>query len=542
VGTRAIRSPLAAVGSLLLSLFLAAMAGCDNDTEPGVGDPIAHAEALIAEGETAAAIAGLKQVLSRDAGSVRARWLLGQAYLGIYDGIAAESQFKKLRDAGFEQVGLDAAYYRALLQQERFEEVLREAVGNEDAAVLVALGEANLGVSGRKNSALERATREAYRAIARMLFRKALKRDGSQYAAQLGLARLALMQGEFEAAADLIDKALPLEPRRADAFILKGALFQLTFKLDAAAAAYHDALRIAPYDMLARVGLIRVLLARKEYPQAMHVVRALLSDHPKSPIAKTLLARTHLLNGEPATAVGILHKLVGIDGHNAEALRLLVEALISLGQYEQALSVANELERPGGEPRYARRARAEIGLKQGDTQTAMTLLRGMPADDFKSLALLGRTYLGMGNVERAEWYLGRARAVAAAQAKNPRQVPVSLWVNLIPEGISSEAYDTAVALAQRRVEASPNDASARHAVGAAHLAAGDEVAARKSFHAALRQDPNYLPSLLALAELDVADGNFDVAVLMFERALKVDRSNVRALVGLAELRDEVPAE
>lgn len=526
------RRPAYLAAAMLLCAVV--LPGCGDEKAVTASGYLDNAIQLIEAGDISGATIQLKNALQRDPTLNEARWLLGRNYLTAYDGAQAEAQFEKLRAAAFENTDLEAAYFRSLLQQARYDDILSGALGNNDPGVLVVLGEANLGKSDFETGPRAQKMREAYIETARSRFDKALAIDPTHYEAHLGLARVALWEKQFDEAAAQIQQAEKLHPGRVGAAILNGMLHQLTANPAAAEAAYRSALERSQGDLLALVGLARVLIAQQKTAAADNATGRLYRQHPNLPVAAYLRAYALIQDDKPDQAVGILQKLLAREPGNIELSRLLATTLFQLGQIEQASAVADDILTRDPTDRFAQRTLAEIQLKRGDTEAAMAALREMP-DDYKALELLGRTHIGLGNGERGNWYLEQARTVAIRQATARGTAPTSLWANHIQDQINTESYDTAITEASRLLALRPNDPDAHHAAGVAHLAGGDEKSARAAFHAALRHDPQHLPSLLALADLDAEDGELDIAELMYQRALAVDRTNTRALLGIARI-------
>lgn len=525
------RRRVAALVVLAVALLLGA---CGGETPPNAAAHLERARQLLAAGDAPAAVIELKNALQSDPALDEARWQLGLAYLASYNGALAEAQFDKLRAAAFVHQDLDAAYFRALLQQARYDDILSGALGSKDPGVLVVLGEANLGKSDFERGPRANKVRQSYIEIARSRFEKALAIDPGHYEAHLGLARIAMWKKEFAEAAELIQAAENLHPGRVGAPILKGVLGQLTADPAAAEGAYSTALERSADDLLALVGLARVLIAQQKIADADKLTRRLYREHPKLPVAAYLRAYALAEDEKTDAAVGILQELLAREPGNLEASRLLATSLLRLGQLEQAETTANDILGRHPDDNFARRTLAEIELKRGNTDAAMAALRGM-SGDYKALELLGRTHLGLGNEERGNWYLAQAAMAAMEQATSRGTAPTSLWANHIQAKINAASYDTAITQAQRLLALRPHDPDAHHAAGAAYLAGGDEESARAAFHAALREEPRHVESLLSLAELDSEDGELAIAKLFYERVLESERTNARALVGIARL-------
>jgi Flp pilus assembly protein TadD len=346
-----------------------------------------------------------------------------------------------------------------------------------------------------------------------------------------------LLEGRFAAAAEFIDQAEVLAPRRPEALILRGVHGgRLTADLDGAERAYTGPLERAPHGLLAAAGLARVLLGHGNRKEALTFIRSLQHEHPKHPVVGTLVAEAYLLNDEPQTAVALLQKSRTARTGDVAAAELMIRAFIRLGQREQALLAVRELLVLNPHSRFAARARAPIDLQHGDTAAARAALRRMPPDDFPALELPGRAYLGQGNTERAGWYLQQARAIATANAARPRSIPVSLWADFIPATVSDARIETVVTAAERQLSERRPGCAFRNRTGAFERWHGSGRPRRVS-----RGDPRHIPSLLALARLEAAAGQGDVAKLMYPRVLAVERTNVEALVGLTKLASSASA-
>jgi putative PEP-CTERM system TPR-repeat lipoprotein len=77
------------------------------------------------------------------------------------------------------------------------------------------------------------------------------------------------------------------------------------------------------------------------------------------------------------------------------------------------------------------------------------------------------------------------------------------------------------------------------------MARGDWVAARLNFESAVQKKSDFVPAMLNLAKLDVAEGKLDDAVKHYTAILDRDSKNVDVMIALAELslrRQQPPAE
>ncbi|MEO8249682.1 MAG: XrtA/PEP-CTERM system TPR-repeat protein PrsT, partial [Burkholderiales bacterium] len=96
-------------------------------------------------------------------------------------------------------------------------------------------------------------------------------------------------------------------------------------------------------------------------------------------------------------------------------------------------------------------------------------------------------------------------------------------------------FDKALAAIDNLEKKRPNDPAVLHLRGVTLLAMKDEAAARRSFEAALASKPGFFPSASALASLDLAEGKPDLARGRIEGVLKVEPTNLRAMLAMAEI-------
>jgi cytochrome c-type biogenesis protein CcmH/NrfG len=127
---------------------------------------------------------------------------------------------------------------------------------------------------------------------------------------RLGNADEAIRQYEAAAAAS---------PRFAEPRLALGRLLESLGRLDAAAAAYLEALRIEPSDREAARRLIELRAGREALPQTAADLRTLLADRPDSAALWTALGQTLHRGGDGPGAIAAYQRAIDLDAGETSA-------------------------------------------------------------------------------------------------------------------------------------------------------------------------------------------------------------------------------
>ena len=149
-------------------------------------------------------------------------------------------------------------------------------------------------------------------------------------------------------------------------------------------------------------------------------------------------------------------------------------------------------------------------------------------------ALLGVSRLAYGNGSAGMADLASAATLSDGSLRTERLL---VFAHL-DRGERAEALAAVARLEQR----SPKDPGVHHLKAQVLYVGGDVAAARGSLEQAVELKPDHLPSIEALAGLDVRDGRLDAAGARFRALLGRDPRSVPAMTGLAKVaaaaRDE----
>ncbi|WP_239986179.1 tetratricopeptide repeat protein [Paracoccus sp. SY] len=299
-----------------------------------------------------------------------------------------------------------------------------------------------------------------------------------------------------------------------------------------------------------RIQLARMLWETGDLTGARQEVDTVLGQNAGHPGALKLKAAWDIQEDRVDDAILSLRTVLDQVPQDAGAMSLMADA------YERA-----------GEPDLARDYLSQAAVASGNapvetlrlTARLMSEERWRPAEDailpalrrapdnLDLLVALGRVYLSMPDLPRAEGVITRLReigtdqAIAAAerldlsrlasqegdaaalayleQQANAADAGIGAKLGLIRAQLASGQTEAALTMAQDLVAADPASRPARMALAIAQAAGGDLPAAREIFQTLIQEQPQELPPYLSLIRLAVHEGLTDEALSLTEQGL-----------------------
>lgn len=289
--------------------------------------------------------------------------------------------------------------------------------------------------------------------------------------ATLGLARLAMAEGQADRARSLLEAATTRSPRFGPAFRLLGSAYAASDRPEDANRAIRQADRLPPIDPY--VDPLYETLARESRSATFLLQQASTAD-PSTQGAW----REHLVR-----------RALEYDPTNSDALFELASLLRALERFDEALRLLQD---------YNRRV----------------------PGDFQAVAAIGRNLSGLQRFAEAEGVL--RRALTGADDANTRY---DLGVVLDRLGRVPEA----IAEYERVVKRNPSHRDALNNLGVDLSRVGRLGDAAVRFEQVLRVDPDDVNALVNLGLVRAAAGQHAVADEHFRKALALDPQNARAL-------------
>jgi putative PEP-CTERM system TPR-repeat lipoprotein len=548
-------SSFAIAGVVFLGLALATPAHAAKGNSVASEEFYQDAKRYLEKGDPNSAVIQLKNALQKDRGHIGARKLLGDIYLNVGNGPAAEKELKAARRGGANEIGIEIGIARAYAMQGKFKQILREL---QDSVADNAVRSDILQLRGNAYFGL------GMNLDARGSFEEAINLDPNGSKAKVGLAKIFVTTGNLKGAEPLVDAAIKVDPNSAEALVLKGELGRLKNDPQGALAAFDGALRIDKLNIPALLGRAATYIDLNKDDHAQSDIEAVYRRVPKQPLASFLSA---LILAKKKDFVGAQEMLqqgspaldnhmpsVFLNGAVHYALDQLEQAADLLGRY--VASVPNNV-----------RARKLLGatlVRTSDLENAISILEPLVDDkntDAQVLALLGSAYMRTGKFSQGSELFERAVKAAPDASAIRTQLALSRLVqgsseqavgdleaavDLDPDArqasvlltlvhLRQAQFDKALESASRLHKNMPNNPMAQNLMGAAYLGKEDLAKARENFEAALKTKSDFHPARMNLAQLDAREGNVDGAMNQYQLILDNDPKNLGAMMALADI-------
>lgn len=517
---------------------------------------LSDAQKYLDKGDVNAAIIQLKNALQKDPANVGARKLLGEIYLRVGNGPAAEKEFRAALRRGGNDKSLTALLASSYLLQGKFDKVLKELkddVTDPDLRleVLVARGRAYHGLQMHDE--------------AREAFLRAEKLKGEDIRSKIGLARILIVQGKPKEAEDRVDAVLVVAPDSVDTLVLKAELRRFAGDLKIAVEYFDKVTKIREFHTTARLGRAAAFIDLNEDVAAQADIQAVLQRSPNHPLALYLSALRLAKLKDYAGAEDAL-QLAGarLDNH-LPSVFLKGAIAYALEQLEQA---ANHLKRYVQLNPANIRARKLLGatlVRKNDPKGAIETLKPIVDSgkgDVQIFGLLGSAYMKTGKfAEGSEMYERAAKASpgestirmqlavsrlalgASDKAVTDLQAAIDLKPDAYQAGIllalvhlRKKEFDEALKVAERlKASMRPNNPLPFNLIGAAQLGKKQFKEARITFETALKMKPDFHPARMNLAQLDLRDKNLSAAIRHYEKIVVENPKHVGAMMALANI-------
>ena len=519
------------------------------------GNYMEDAKAQIASGDVAAAIIQLKNAVQENPEDGEARILLGEVYLRVGEFGGAEKELRAAVSAGIDEKRAVLMLAESYLRQRKYQTILDEIIPGErgtdiEARLLAYIGYGHLGLGNLE---------EAEKA-----FKLSLEKKPDDTKGIMGTALLLRGQRDNIGAERRVDELLKIAPEDIDALILKADLRRRDQDIDAAIDYYSRAIAVDTRHISARLGRALLLVGRNEDEQAEQDVAVARRQVPKHPIAAYLTALLQAKRGQSEDAITTLLGTGEFLRTYPAGLYLLASLQVAKEQLEQAASQLRQIQQLlPGEP-TSLKLLASINLRRNQPDKAIELLAPLVNDtttDNELISLLASAYVRSGKPQEAavlfervvqdrpEDMLSKARLAAtklqAGQGeaaiedlnKILKQQPDSLQAHvlLVLTYLQRSDLDAALGAAQELSEKVDNSPLGHNLAGGIYIRKKDFAKAREEFDKALANNGEFVPALLNLAQLEVADGNVERGKELFNKVVELDASNVPSMLALSRL-------
>jgi len=534
-------------------LCVVLLAACGANTPPAL---VKSAKDYLAKGDTNAAAIQLRSALQKAPDNAEARYLLGTVLSGRRDFAGATKELRRALELGYPADEVLPTLARALLEDGDAKELIDEfgntKLGNPDAQAALKTTLGNAQISLRNLVGAEAA------------YNAALAAKADYPDALLGIATLRMESGNLAEAKKIVDTVLAQPQPPAEASLFKSQLLAADGQPDAARAVLQKVLEVKPDYLQARYQLASLLIAKGDLEQASAQIAAIKKISPQDGRAYFFEALIASQRGDlPAAREAILQVLKRSPDH-VPSLLLAGEIEYRAKQFNQAEDyLRRALQRAPGLP-YAERLLATTYLRLGSPLHALEVLQpalSRGSRDPQLMAVAGEASLAVGDVPKAAQYfaqsssldpgnaaartrLGQVRFaegdtegaihdLEAASAMEPNVSTADLA--LVADFLRQKQFDQALAAVGRLEQKQPNSALVYNLKGIVYLSKRDPAMARASFERALQIQPDFLPAVNNLAQLDRIENKPEAARQRYQALLEKQPNNEQVLLGLANL-------
>ena len=512
-----------------------------------------------ASGEYRAAYIEAKKVLQSDDKNGDAWLLFGHASLMLGDPADALNDLQKAQANGIPPARWAIPMARTLLVTQQYDKALKTLSADQHfepkdmAYVDVLRGEAYVGLKQVEQA------RQSYQA--------ALKQDPKEPLALVGLAKLAAVAGDTDAAANDVQQALAVAPENPQAWVAKGNLAFDSGDIAGAEAAFQKVLDFKNPDWLpqerfyALARLVDAQVQQNHLDKALTNIQALEKMSPQHPYAHYLHAVVLYRQGHLDDALPELQQVLKVAPDNTQAQMLLGAVNYAQGNYGQAEMALSNVLGVDQKNVKARRLLALTLYREGRSRQALDTLRpampGTPSDAELTAVLQRAAASGTGDPGTASSATRAGNPVDAkfapaskAFASGDTAEAIRLLQAIPPGNPSDESrrntflvmsylrekrLDEAVKTAASYVQKQPGDSGAHLVYGTTLVASGQRDKARAQYSEAYRLDPKNFSALMSLGSLDALEGHYADAAGHYEAVLKADPHNAGVMTVLGQV-------
>jgi tetratricopeptide (TPR) repeat protein len=324
---------------------------------------------------------------------------------------------------------------------------------------------------------------------------------------------LALRNGEFVRALELLAPALQSSPEDASLWTMQGKAFAGEAHTQAALASFHKALRIDPDYVPALQGEAQIEFEAGRV-SAIPVLKHLLRLHPADRTSHGMMAVLQYREGNCGDAVVHFEKAAGLFDSQVDALHAYAVCLVRLKRFDQAAKVFDRslALAPGNE--RERQLLASLQLMSGKPKEALATLApllGSGAPDVATLELASAAYEDDHKTDRAVDLLQRAISLDPSN--------VNLYLDFANLSCVHQSFQVGIDVVNDGINLQPTAAPLYFARGVLLVQVGKYDQAQSDLEKAYALDPNQSLSVAAQGLAAVNANDLDRALATVQASL-----------------------
>jgi tetratricopeptide (TPR) repeat protein len=332
----------------------------------------------------------------------------------------------------------------------------------------------------------------------------------------------------YDRVAQLSGQLLAKDPDSFDALCLKAALLMLDRKPEQAIPIFRRSLELKADNADVVLELVHALFQTNAASEAQQLALALIGRNKSYAPAYDVLYLQHLTQRRFPEAEKVLKLKVANNPGKSPYVVDLARHYWRVGRTADSTSTLQPLlDRPADFPDGRLQAGRFYGAV-GDWKTARQHFQaGLNASPQSDRLVYQKALLGA-LAATGERIASLDLVNSILQAEPQDQDALRMKAKLLLQAATREDIQNAIQILEPLVQKTPKDAELRDELGRAYLLSGDSIGARAHLEGALKVNRFFTPAALTLAELSIAQANYDEALARADEVLTIEPGNQTA--------------
>jgi tetratricopeptide (TPR) repeat protein len=344
------------------------------------------------------------------------------------------------------------------------------------------------------------------------------------------IARIELRTGNTEKSKILVGDVLAQDKNNENALLMQAGFHLADQQYDDVIVSARTVLRDNPKSIRALGLLGQSYLALGSTELAIESYTNAFRLSPGTPAIANALARIFISQRKPSQADEVLQESIAKGNRSVNALKLMAQTKLALGEWDEAERIAKALEKVKGEEALSQQVLGVVyqGKDQGDESIdAFKRAHELSPNSSQPLVSLVQTYVREGKIDEARRFL---KSVIVTNSEN-----ASAYVLLGQLALAEKKTAEAIDHFNKVVEISPGADIGYRSLATIYRRKNDLNSAVKILERGLSAIPDSPVLSMSLASIYEAGGKFDKAMQIYEDLLAKNPDLLVAKNNLASL-------
>jgi len=512
--------------SLYLSIALA-ISACGEQVS--VESHLENAKSYLNESKVNESIIELKNAIRADTKNAEARFLLGQTYLSLGDGLAAVKELERAKSLKYPDNKVLPLLARAYILTDSDSDVIALST----VAKELAAGERSQYLAYQTLAALRSEQPE----LAKQSVELAQSIAQQSLHSMLALAYLQLSENKYDEVKTLISRILTIDDEQVDALMLQGQVAMVTNEYQLAVDSFKQFMALQPRFSMVQLLLANALLKAGHDEEAEQHADAILAKINNQPFANYIKAMVRFQAKDFAKASEHAEVALSAD-FNQFNLKLVAGAsAFYLKNWQQSYHHLSAIIKYLPNDHQARRMLAVTQLELGlidEISATIGDFDGTDEVNSQFLSSLSYKLLELGATSEAKKILAQGEQASSGNAAhNARQGILKLMMN-DPSGIEN---------LQDAVKLNPELIEAELAIAFSALQRGNIPKAKAIADKWQKQHPEKASSFNLLASIAIKEEKYGEAEQALKKSLSLEQDNLFALLEqlrISRMQKDIP--